>query len=151
MMTTIMGYSLEEFAELVNQDLKNLLTEEKAAWLRSEEILPFWRDQLGAIAAKVDARLSRHKADRQQKRIELNDKEWEVYLAGAEDWKANTLWFKKTIGDRLMECKLLQRQLINEHDDTEIIRLRSAIESHRCAVESDVEPEEADQKLWATL
>lgn len=108
----------EEFIDLVNKDARNNISDGDANWLRSPDIVEAWRDQIILLLNRVDVQLSHHKAERTTKYLELYDpKEPELYIQYSREakvWKANTLWFKKTLLDRLAEAKTIIRELTFE-------------------------------------
>ena len=100
-----------EFADLVNREARNDVTEEEAAWFRQYDIIHAWRAQLVMLLNKVDAQLSHHKAERAAKRVDLGSEEdrdlYLAYIKQAEQWRANALWFRKILLDRLIEAKAI--------------------------------------------
>jgi hypothetical protein len=100
-----------DFADLVNKEARNDVSDAEAAWFRQSDIVESWRAQLVMLLNKVDAQLSHHKAERAAKRVELGAEEdrdlYLGYIAQAEKWRANALWFRKTLLDRLIEAKAI--------------------------------------------
>lgn len=101
----------DEFQKIVNADARNNARQDQSNWLRSENVIDPWYDQIILLLNGVDAQLSHHKAERARKRVELRDDvvAQEDYMVEAERWRAGALWFKKALLDRLVEAKSLRR------------------------------------------
>jgi hypothetical protein len=135
----------KEFSKLVNDDIRDDVSKQDAAWLRSDDVISRWINELTCIKMSVERQLSLHKSERAKNRATIdNSEEYVQYLAEAEKWRAGVIRFKTGVDLRLMEAKFLYRNGNNKY--------RAAIVEHQRTIENDAEFSEiADMTLWSVL
>ena len=137
---------LSDFEQLVQDDIRNQLPEEDGYILRSEENVYEWYEVLLGVIKKIDVQLSNDKAERARIRKEYDDR-----VAKKMEWRASALGFRALAEKRLHEAKSI---LSKKQEPVEIIKLQTAIRTHRETVEGDnppVDAEKADQELWSIV
>ena len=122
----MMGKQADEFKallDLVAKDARGRATEEESAMLRQPDKLGIWEAALSAIKSDIDAQLSSRRSDLDEKRQMLDDRVESGHLTRdrarstmrefrAEQGKQRTkiLWFKRSIEQKIAECKVLKAQ-----------------------------------------
>lgn len=107
-----------EFAKLVSDDVKHLISPEQAAVLRLPENRRDWLDQLVIVKAQIQSQLTSRRARIQE--LRLNKEEpWEEVVAEYVRWKADVLRFSCSLDERVREAKRLIRQDAEENKQIE--------------------------------
>lgn len=137
-----MTMSDHQFAKIVNDDVREAVSEADAQFLRAPEQLDRWQNELIKIKLSVEKQLANKRADRAKARTEITTrKDWLGYCAEIERWRASTIRLLNGVDLRLVEVRNLRRQ-------TSDSALWSAIVAHKQAVLADEDAEAADEKLW---
>lgn len=152
-----MHLTTEEFQDLVAQDVRHRLDDDRGQWLRSPGVIDDWYDALVALIRSVDLQFAGKKAEKEQKRIELADfpREWDEYIVSVASWKVKTIRFKQAIEERIAECRKLRRTAVPKDlvslDGVNL--LIHAIEEHKHRLDEDEEmlDDSADEELWDVL
>lgn len=177
-MTTTTGPDLSElsaddFSQIVDSELRAKVPPEVAAALRAPANLDRWVAALEEILISVEGQLTVRADDYLARRalleIRIEDGDAaarpELHLLRSEYFKrrSGTIRFKSGLEERLHEARFLReralrtplhRQMTEERNQyaLQARRLSEAIAAHRRALEDDdIEPSEADERLWAAL
>lgn len=147
----------DDFRNLVGEDVRGNVDVRTSKLLRTPVFLRRWHDVLCQIKRNVEFQLASDKAERYSKRLKFlqegaaGKQKYLSYLAERERWRANNIFFKNGVENKIAEAK---RLLANEEVLKQRVgELQAAIRSHRHIVEhgSDTEAFEADELLWKVL
>lgn len=129
-----------DLKELANLDIRDDATEDQKRILR--ENLNEWREILLQMKRDSDFQLASSKAESAEKRIVLDEYQFEEYEARRLRWKANNVRFKNGIENRLSEIRQLN-----------LTDYKKAIINHRDKVlgSGDEWTEQFDEELWDTI
>lgn len=138
-----MSISNGSFAKIVNDDVREAISDEDAAFLRREENLDRWQNELLAIKHDVEKQLANHRAERAKARTELTGRrQWLQYLAEKERWRSATIRFLNGVELKLIEVRQLRRTKAAS-------TLYGAILEHKRSVLADPDnAEDHDARLW---
>lgn len=147
----------DTFRNLVGEDVRGKIDVKTSKLLRTPMFLHRWHDTLLQIKRNVEFQLASDKAERYSKRLEYLNRgekgkqEFLKYQADKERWRANNIFFKNGVENKLAEAK----RLLTDADQLKIriSELQQAIRSHRHIVEHGTEAEayDADENLWKVL
>lgn len=157
-----------DYERIAQRDLRKQSTPDEHRLLRLPESLDAWWGALCSIKTGVELQLASHRARWPQRRKELMDRKatdktfdmeyaWLQFKVEEATWRARTLKFLSVVEDTMRECKALRQATHAQHSDAtdvyKLHRLRDAIVHHRLkfADDSDVEPDPADEELWAVI
>lgn len=157
-MTDILSHlGNDDFRNLVAEDVRGRVDIKTSKLLRTPLYLQKWHDCLLTIKRNVEHQLASDKAERYSKRLEFTRKgnegkiAWLQYVAERERWRANNIFFKNGVENKLAEAK----NLLNDTDSARerISELQGAIRAHKHTVETgnDDAAYDADEILWGIL
>lgn len=168
--------SREEFADLVDQEVRGRASGALSQGLRAPEVADRWYQQLVTMKKSAESQLAAKAAEDKQQRITL--------LLAAEDtaspeqardlrrradearaqflkWRAGVLRFRSGVEERVAEASWCRRMstslipaaLIDERNQLlqQVSTLTEAIVTHRQSIGDLEDVDEADDVLWATI
>lgn len=173
----LLGMSREEFADLVDRDVRGKAPLELSQGLRATEVAERWYQQLVTMKKSAEAQLAAKSSEDRHQRITLlaaaegapedqaKDMRRRAGQARAEflRWRAGVLRFRAGVEERLSEASWRRRvagsyrpvALLDERD--QLLRwvqaLTDAIRAHKASM-ADLDPDdidEADETLWSVL
>lgn len=149
--------SNDDFRNLVGEDVRGNVDPKTSKLLRTPVFQRRWHDTLCQIKRNVEFQLASDKAERYSKRLKFmkegpeGKQKYLAYQAERERWRANNIFFKNGVENKIAEAK----RLLTDHDALKIRvgELSAAIRAHRHIVEHGSEQEafDADESLWAVL
>jgi hypothetical protein len=156
----------DEFEVLVDQDIRDLDSEELAAVLRSKEVAPRWHNTLLAIQRRLNEHLevfnAQVKADMADARL-AGDRQLVLEVeAQAERKRASAIRFKAHLRERLREAEQVLQQigmpvgaerLIDQRNRAlaRVALLEDVIRQHRKAFPVEGGRSAADTELWSHI
>lgn len=166
--------SREEFAGVVDQEVRGRAPRDLAQALRSPEVADRWYQQLVTMKKSAEAQLAAKSADDKEQRITLTlvarefpEKSKEMLRRADEvraqylKWRAGVLRFRSGVEERLAEASwrrrmstsLIPSALIDERNQllSQVSALTAAIKAHKASMADLEEADEADEALWRTI
>lgn len=150
----------DAFARLVADDVKNKVSQERRAFLRSPENCDRWKTALMALLKNLENQIISIESDRaaDQERYSSLGKAGEKLLQSAErdyDRRANKIRkFYYHVNNRFDQVVALSEgksDLVDDEWDTAHIYRRAIREHKKLMIQADLDPTSIDLALWDTL
>lgn len=152
----VLAMSDEEFKEIVDKDVRDVLSPDFAAALRTEALRDRWTRSLLIMKKSVESQIGAKRAD--LGKLSCNGGANSEQHAEYNRWRAGALRFKNGVETRLLELRSFSPAEVfykQERNQTivENTKLREAIREHRetTLVVLELEPSEADELLWENI
>lgn len=173
----LLAMSREDFAQLVDMEVRGRAPADQSALLRSPELADRWYSQLVVMKKSAESQLAAKAADDKHQRLALLDaadasepmvakdlrrrasESYQLYLK----WRAGVLRFRAGVEERLAEASWRRRSvpsmiptaLLDERRQLldQVAALSQAIGMHKASM-ADVNPDDiddADEQLWKVL
>lgn len=106
----------EEYTKVVNDDIRGVVSEEIADWLRSDDEVEEFYDKLCSLRSDVELQLTTNKGEVHERRAthlrqNRSEEEWHTFLAENERWKAGAIRFRNGVDNRIREVKRIVKDL----------------------------------------
>lgn len=156
--------SPDEFAEIVEADIRNELDDDTAEALRSPECSDRWYHALVAIKKRVETSLGSRRSHLSGSLETLPTEKARTELARFHSWRGNTMTFLRHVEERIQEARDIRSlhhqasfsMFLTQERDIMVEAYRNVlheVERHRERLLSDdgLEPSPADIELWKIL